>query len=185
MDKTLGYGPGVAGSNPARGSKMENNFYQIDKQKTTDVWLTPLNLINSLGEFDLDPCCPNNLPWKTAKTYFSLENNQDGLLLPWTGRVWCNPPYSNWVPFLKKLKEHGNGIALIFARTETNGFFEHVWNDADSILFLRRRIKFVNISLIPTKNPAPAPSVLVAYGQNNTISLENSNLEGKFLRLRK
>ena len=105
---------------------MKTSFYQIDKDNTTDVWLTPPSMIQALGDFDLDPCCPNNLPWETANNYYSLDNGQDGLALPWVGRIWLNPPYSNWVPFMKKLKEHGNGIALIFARTETKGFFNSI-----------------------------------------------------------
>lgn len=161
---------------------MPEKFYQVNKDTTTDVWLTPPCLIESLGEFDLDPCCPNNLPWKTAREYYSLENNQDGLILPWTGRVWLNPPYSNWVPFLEKLKNHNNGIALIFARTETRGFFDHVWNGADSILFLKRRVKFVKADL-SEGGSSTAPSVLIAYGKNNTDALKNSNIEGKLITL--
>ena len=123
---------------------MKKQFYQKDKEKTTDVWLTPPSIIEALGKFDLDPCCPNNLNWKTAELFYSLENDQDGLCLPWNGRVWLNPPYSNWQKFIQKLKEHNNGIALIFARTETKGFFDYIWNDADSIMFLKSRIKFLN-----------------------------------------
>lgn len=156
---------------------MSTKFYQIDKENTTDVWLTPPNLIESLGKFDLDPCCPNNLPWKTADKFYSLENREDRLELDWFGRVWLNPPYSNWVPFMEKLKKHNNGIALIFARTETKGFFDHIWNDADSILFLKRRVKFVN------GGSSTAPSVLIAYGQNNTKALEESGLDGKLIKL--
>ena len=158
-------------------------FYQTNQLTTTDVWLTPPALINSLGEFDIDPCCPNNLPWKTAKEFFSLENGQDGLKLPWIGRVWLNPPYSNWVPFLEKLKNHDNGISLIFARTETKGFFDHVWENADSILFLKRRVKFVKADL-SSGGSATAPSILIAYGKNNTKALENCKLEGKLIKLK-
>lgn len=158
-------------------------FYSTDKNTTTDVWLTPPALITSLGEFDLDPCCPNNLPWKTAKEFYSLENGQDGLKLPWIGRVWLNPPYSNWVPFLEKLKNHDNGISLIFARTETKGFFDHVWENADSILFLKRRVKFVKADL-SSGGSSTAPSILIAYGKNNTKALENCKLEGKLIKLK-
>lgn len=159
-----------------------NKFYQIDKDNTTDVWLTPPSMIESLGEFDLDPCSPNNLPWKTAKSFYSLDNDQDGLLLPWDGRIWLNPPYSNWVLFMEKLKKHNNGIALIFARTETKGFFDHVWNDAHSILFLKRRVKFVKKDL-SGGGSSTAPSVLIAYGENNTEALIDSGLEGKLIKL--
>lgn len=159
-----------------------NKFYQINQQNTTDVWLTPPKLIQSLGEFDLDPCCPNNLSWNTAKRFYSLENGEDGLKLEWKGRVWLNPPYSNWVPFLEKLKKHGNGIALIFARTETKGFFDHVWNGADSILFLKRRVKFLRADG-SKGGSSTAASVLIAYGKNNTKSLEDSKIEGKLIYL--
>ncbi len=157
-------------------------FYQ-NTEKTTDVWLTPPDLINSLGEFDLDPCCPNNLKWKTATNYYSLENGQNGLELPWDGRIWLNPPYSDWSPFIKRLSEHNNGICLIFARTETKAFFNYVWNCADSILFVRRRVKFLKAD--GTKGGgSTAPSVLIAYGGNNTESLEKSGVEGKLVYLK-
>jgi hypothetical protein len=161
---------------------MKNKFYGIDKNNTTDVWLTPPSLIEALGKFDLDPCCPNNLPWKTAEHFYSLENEQDGLELEWKGRIWLNPPYSNRVPFLQKLKNHGNGISLIFARTETKGFFDHVWENADSILFLKRRVKFVKSDL-SKGGSSTAPSVLIAYGHDNTLALKYSGLEGKLIEL--
>lgn len=161
---------------------MSTKFYQVDKSNTTDVWLTPPSMIEALGEFDLDPCCPNNLPWKTAKSFYSLENGQDGLELPWSGRIWLNPPYSNWGKFMEKLKIHNNGIALIFARTETKAFFDHVWYNADSILFLKSRVKWVKADLVG-KSASPAPSVLIAYGKNNTKALEDSGLEGKLIKL--
>lgn len=159
-----------------------SKFYQ-NTVSTTDVWLTPPSLINALGEFDLDPCCPSNLPWKTAKTFYSIENDQDGLSLPWNGRIWLNPPYSNWVPFLEKLKTHNNGIALIFARTETKGFFDHIWDNADSIMFLKKRVKFLK-SDFTEGTSSTAASVLVAYGRNNTEALEKSGLIGKMVYLK-
>jgi hypothetical protein len=92
----------------------------------TDEWLTPPSIIRALGEFDLDPCSPITRPWPTAKNHYTINDN--GLLLPWTGRVWMNPPYGNtMVNWLKKLANHGNGIALTFARTETVAFQEHVF----------------------------------------------------------
>ena len=162
-------------------------FYQTDKETTTDVWITPKYILDALGEFDLDPASNPFIPWPTASRFYSLENNEDGLALPWAGRVWCNPPYSNWVGFLKKLKEHNNGIALIFARTETAGFFANVWDGADSILFLKKRVQFLKIPSLTT-GASTAPSVLIAYGSENTkslqMALENGALAGKLIRLK-
>lgn len=154
-----------------------------NKETTTDVWLTPPRIINSLGSFDLDPCCPNDLTWKTASEFYSLENNQDGLELPWNGRIWLNPPYSKWEPWLKKLKEHGNGIALIFAKTETRGFHEHIWNDANALFFFKARLKFIRKDFTPGES-APQASVLIAYGDHNAEMLKSCGLDGKFIDLR-
>lgn len=61
-------------------------------ENTTDEWYTPIEIIQSFGEFDLDPCAPMNPLWKTAKKMYNKED--DGLKQDWEGRVWLNPPYS-------------------------------------------------------------------------------------------
>ena len=56
-----------------------------------DRWLTPLPLVRSLGDFDLDPCgAPGHA---TASTVWTPEEVGDGLSMRWFGRVWLNPPY--------------------------------------------------------------------------------------------
>jgi hypothetical protein len=109
----------------------------------------------------------------------------DGLTKDWEGRIWCNPPYgrqmSSW---LKRLSEHGGGgLALIFARTETQVFFDYVWNKADALLFLKGRVKFhrPDGTLAST---AGSPSVLVAYGEQEAIKLQTCGLAGKFIQLK-
>lgn len=149
---------------------------------TTVEWLTPPELVIKLGEFDLDPCTPINPPFTHAKTNFNV--NDDGLKKNWFGRVYMNPPYGKGMDkWIEKLKMHGNGIALIFARTETKCFFNHIWDDADAILFVKGRIKFYNIDGEQKGTPG-APSIFVAYGKKNADALEKSGIEGKLIRLR-
>lgn len=94
-----------------------------------------------------------------------------------------NPPYGkNMNLWLEKLKNHGDGIALIFARTETRTFFENVWDSADALLFIKGRIRFYHVSGKQGVTPG-APSVFVAYGKRNAIALKNSGIEGKYLNL--
>jgi hypothetical protein len=148
-----------------------------------DEWLTPPEIIHSLGEFDLDPCSPIRRPWRTADVHMTIDDN--GLAYNWYGRVWLNPPYGKEAgKWLAKLAEHGNGIALIFARTETEMFFDHVWNKAHSLLFIKGRLHFHHVDGSRAKCNSGAPSVLIAYGQNNSTTLENCKIEGKFVRLR-
>lgn len=101
-------------------------------------WLTPPEIIQSLGQFDLDPCSPLSRPWDTASHHLTIED--DGLSCGWVGRVWLNPPYGNKTfKWIERLCQHRNGIALIFARTETIGFHEQIWDKADGIFFFKGR----------------------------------------------
>lgn len=147
----------------------------------TEVWLTPPSIIHALGEFDLDPCASTDRPWDTAKNHYTKED--DGFSKQWEGRVWMNPPYGPELDrWLHRLAEHGNGVALVFARTETRAFFRNVWDRADAILFLRGRLKFhkPDGSLAGT---AGSPSCLIAYGADNVRSLRDSRLDGKIVSL--
>ncbi|GGP05102.1 N-6-adenine-methyltransferase [Cloacibacterium rupense] len=149
---------------------------------TTIEWLTPPDLVKKLGDFDLDPCTPVNPPFVHAKTNFNI--NDDGLQKQWFGRVYMNPPYGKGMEkWMEKLKIHGNGIALIFARTETKCFFNHIWNDAHAVLFVKGRIKFYNTDGEQKGTPG-APSILIAYGKENADLLEQAHIEGKFIRLK-
>lgn len=147
------------------------------------VWLTPPHIIEALGEFDLDPCASLDRPWDTAKHHYTEE--QDGLIQPWFGRVWLNPPYGNGMEnWLRLLSQHsGGGIALIFARTETKTFFDFVWDKADAILFMKGRIKFHRPDGSQAQS-AGSPSVLIAYGQNNVKALQESGIPGRLVLLR-
>lgn len=148
-----------------------------------DEWLTPPEILEKLGSFDLDPCAPVNRPWNTALKHYTIED--DGLSKQWFGQVWCNPPYGlEAARWLDKLQEHNNGIALIFARTETKMFFDHVWSKADALLFIEGRLYFHHVDGTKANANAGAPSVLIAYGSNMVEKLKNSGIKGKLIQLK-
>ncbi len=84
---------------------------------------------------------------------------------------------------MQRLSKHGNGIALIFARTETNTFFNSVWGKAEAALFLKGRLTFYNVDGTKGHFNGGAPSILIAYGENNAQALRNSTLPGYFVQL--
>jgi len=160
---------------------VSNRF--ADRRDGKDEWLTPPEIIRACGHFDLDPCAPIVRPWPTADRHYTIED--DGLVQPWAGRVWLNPPYGRETgKWLQKLAEHGNGIALTFARTETNMFFSTVWDRADAILFLRGRLRFHRVDGTLAPDTAAAPSCLIAYGEPNVAALQAAGLKGKLVTLR-
>lgn len=141
----------------------------------TNTWLTPLPLINSLGEFDLDPC--GYVGHETARKIITLP--EDGLITKWEGRVWLNPPYGRHCKdWLAKLKEHGDGIALIFARLDTKWIQEYLKNGFFS---LEGRVKFLNKDFQEVTN-AGAPSMLIPFGRKNIGRILASDLKGQWFQ---
>ena len=145
-------------------------------------WLTPPELLAKLGAFDLDPCAPINRPWATANNHFTIED--DGLVQPWFGRCWVNPPYDTTliIQFIKRCIEHKNAIALTFARTDTKLFQELIFRHAHSILFIKGRLSFHHVTG-ERGGTAGAPSCLISFDEQNTEALKRSGIKGKSLLL--
>lgn len=165
---------------------MAGLTHESAKSKSVE-WYTPKYIFDAIGiKFDLDPCSPGKdiVPWVPADTCYSHKNGQDGLMLPWQGNVWMNPPYGKETPaWLERLALHGTGIALLFSRTDSKWFHKFV-SRSSAICFVEGRIRFVpeeNAIDYGTGNFKPkdtpgAGSMLIAYGLKNAIALSNSGL---------
>ena len=79
---------------------------------TSDDCYTPRWVFDAMGlEFDLDVAAPPGGPWHVpAKRYYTAQD--DGLAQPWDGLVWCNPPYSNYLPWAEKWATHDRGVLM-------------------------------------------------------------------------
>lgn len=113
---------------------------------STDHWATPWATVRGAeayygATFDLDPCCTS----LSAKAPYYYTEEDDGLALPWFGRVFLNPPYSNITPWLERALEERDHyeyvLALLPACTDTSWFHELVMPYA-AIAFIRGRIEF-------------------------------------------
>lgn len=144
----------------------------------TDCWLTPPALIGKLGKFDVDPCAHPQQFYKTADRMISLP--EDGLSVPWKGRVWLNPPYGRALPvWLAHMAAHDHGTALVPARTEVESWFwPFIWERARLVLFLRGRLYFHRPDGSLAGN-AGHGSVLVAYGGRDATILDKADIVGK------
>lgn len=144
-----------------------------------DVWLTDRQLLSVLGNFDLDPCAaPNPRPWPTAKRHVALP--EDGLSIDWTGRVWLNPPYHRDLigGWMEKMSQHRNGMALLFARTETQVWQRWIWPFMEAILFVEGRYNFCLPDGTRVDHNCGAPSALIAYTEQDVEILRSSGIRG-------
>ena len=148
--------------------------YESPVEGITNDWWTPPGIVAKLGRFDLDPCAGVGQSSLADRVYSPPQN---GLVLPWEGRVWCNPPYGPHIKdWAEKMACHHNGILLIFARVETKAW-HHIWATADAILFPFRRITFLRPGGFEAKS-GTAPSAFCAYGTANAIHLQLSGIKG-------
>ena len=97
--------------------------------------------------------------------------------------VACRNLYHPSGKWLARLVEHGDGIALIFARTETEVFHRWGWESADAMLFLRGRLHFHDVDGSRAKANAGGPSVLIAHGKENAERLRTCGLPGFYVAL--
>ena len=79
--------------------------------KKNDDLRTPKWVYEPIGPFDLDPCAGTST--EIGKTNYRIQNSQNGLILPWFGFVWCNPPFSQKEIWIKRMIGHGNGILIL------------------------------------------------------------------------
>jgi len=124
----------------------------IARNSGNNEWYTPKNYIEAaravMGSIDLDPASSDIAnQFVQAGRYYTV--NEDGLLQPWRGNIWLNPPYAGKLilPFCSKLKSHAdNGdvkqaIVLVNNATET-AWFSILIGIASAVMFPVRRIKF-------------------------------------------
>lgn len=105
-------------------------------------WYTPPEIFEALDtSFDLDPCSPGEGKDFVPATH-RLTVKEDGLSTPWEGYVFMNPPYGKNTPeWMSTLAKHGNGIALVFSRTDVR-WFQAAAQKASALCFIASRVRF-------------------------------------------
>lgn len=157
----------------------------VDRLKHKSVeWYTPAWIFEELGiSFDLDPSSPHDHESQVPAT-IKYTVYDDGLSKKWIGRVWLNPPYGPDTTFwIQRLIEHGDGIALVFSRTDTV-WFQNAFKAATSILFLVGRIDFIPGHENKHKTShCGAGSVMLAFGEECGTALKNMASHGSYIEL--
>ena len=162
-------------------NKFKQETYRTQHNIQSYDWWTPPEIFKDLNiKFDLDVAAPiGGVEWIPATKYFTKKD--DGLKQDWAGTVWMNPPYGKFTSaWLEKFVKHGNGIALVFSRTDTKWFQDYAVN-ADALLFLRGRLSFYNAG-VKSKDTSGNGSLLIGCGEKSVKALEQSKL-GWFVRL--
>ena len=131
----------------------ENKWWQTEKNDSVAtkrrLWEP---IAERIGGFDLDPaagCEPTPI---AAERYTPAD---DGLIQPWYGTVWLNPPFSEKSEWYRRLvDQYWNGDvkrAVSLAKVDTStDWFQNWFSTADVICFLDGRDWYIAAGTSPT-----------------------------------
>jgi ParB family chromosome partitioning protein len=115
-------------------------------------WYTPKKFIdaarNVMGSIDLDPAS-SQIANKVIQATTIYTEQDSGLVHPWSGNIWMNPPYNNSLvgEFTRKLVEDLSNInqacVLVNNATETR-WFKYISGKCDMMCQVTGRIKFLD-----------------------------------------
>lgn len=137
--------------------------------KQSDEKETPQELFDFLaqryGALELDVCASRSN--RKCDRYYGLDNGRDGLDLPWDRPFWCNPPYSDIMPWAEKVHHeavHGGACGLVLVPADPSTRWSGIlWECAIEVAYLSPRVTFIeNGESIGTG--AKQPSAVYVFG---------------------
>ncbi len=152
---------------------MKKGLDQIQRYTVkSDDWQTPADLyakLDSEFHFDDDPC-----PYKSGRL--------DGLSREWGKAVFCNPPYSDIAPWVKRSYNHavkGNIVVMLLPANRTDRLWWHEYcMKANEFRFVKGRLKFSN-----SASGAAISNVIVIFtGSDEPIKISSIDTKGNCIQ---
>lgn len=167
---------------------MKQPMQVLTSQKTVE-WYTPPRIIVDArevlgGTIDCDPAShPIPQTWIRARTYYTEEQN--GLIQPWNGTVFLNPPFSAtrvWVDKLKQELQSGRTTAAVLLTNSAPGYvwWEETVDAAISVCLIRHRLRFINESGLAQGQAKKGQSIFY-FGRNPDRFRDIFSSYGRFL----
>lgn len=155
---------------------MNQPMQTLTSQATVE-WYTPPAIIELarqvLGDIDLDPASSATAQnWIQAAHFNTAETL---LQLPWSGRVWLNPPFNDtpaWVERLEREYTCGDVTTALLLVNSAPGYvwWEELWRRRP-VCMLRERLCFYQADGTPG-GQAKKGQTLAYYGTNNHRFIE-------------
>lgn len=117
-------------------------------KSTRDLYQTPVSLYRGIdAEFhfiiDVAAASYNHL----APLYIDKQMNALGDAVWPAVPCWCNPPYSNIMPWIIKAAEaarHGATVVMLVPADTSVKWFKKAWGTASEVRFISGRISFID-----------------------------------------
>ena len=134
---------------PAAAHRFNNDLRYRTDAHPNQVQLTPAYALDPIraalgGTIGLDPCTEPDNPTEAERFYTPPT---DGCAEPWDAQaIFVNPPYSRakdrWVRRCMEAADAGATVALLIPAHPDTRIFQAAVEHADSVTFVRGRLKF-------------------------------------------
>lgn len=152
---------------------MKHLFPTVNSGTPNDECYTPPYIFEALGlTFDLDVASPEKTTFVPALRRYSKQH--DGLVMPWEGLVWMNPPYSKPLPWVERFIDHANGIALV--PSSQGKWMKMLW-ESDAAWMMLGKTRFIyGSTMTEAKTDFPSRLYLIGMGSQAIEALHQSGL---------
>ncbi|HBA6424283.1 TPA: phage N-6-adenine-methyltransferase [Escherichia coli] len=138
-----------------------------------DCWQTPLELFKQLDDkynFEVDVCASQENA--LCECFWAVDD--DCLQQDWgegKGFVWCNPPYSNPLPFVEKCQQYGYAVMLLNQDTSTK-WAKIVFEKASNVILLSDRVRFINPVTLEVGKSNPKCQMIVVFDKSSNSGVD-------------
>jgi len=149
-----------------------------DVADTSDDYYTPRWIFDAAGlVFDMDVAAPVDPSRRTCPARRYLTPIEDGLVQPWDGLVWLNPPYSRPRAWVERFAVHGCGLAFLPTARDT-AWLGILLQAADALALINARFARPD----GTMASARYVHILAACGQPAVNALARVAAADKYVR---
>jgi phage N-6-adenine-methyltransferase len=163
--------------------QIENDIKNTEHKSFTpiierDLWQTPQALFDTLDrEFDFVCDVAASDENKLCDMWITEEMNSFDT--PWLSSNWCNPPYSDVTPWVKKaIEQHklSKTIVMLVPSDTSVKWFKMAYESCNEVRFISGRLSFTNVSTGKPVSGNNKGSVLFIWRgncpvQSKTVSL--------------
>lgn len=125
----------------------------MEQHSVKNSWGTPDYILDEvrrdIGQIYTDPASNEAAQQRVrARVWYGpgSPHGEDGLVEPWEGAVWLNPPYGKGLvmPFVNKLCWHQNSFAALVNLDPSTVWFNILAERSTYIIMLHDRVAFIN-----------------------------------------
>lgn len=127
---------------------MSTENKSFTPKEIKDLWATPQAIFDSLNkEFKFNCDVAASLSNSKCENYIGEVENSLDKDVEWGGVNWCNPPYSDIKPWVKKaIEQHQQGktIAMLVPSDTSVKWFKSAYDSCNEVRFISGRLAFIN-----------------------------------------